>query len=94
MHDGRFMTLQQVVEYYSNGVIANPYLDVEMRRSGLSLQETLELYSQDNRPEKKKEFLVQNLNFTAEEKMDLVAFMQALNGEGWQDIRAPDSFPQ
>ncbi|MFQ5547771.1 MAG: cytochrome-c peroxidase [Woeseia sp.] len=55
-HDGRFDTLEQVVDYYSTGVIANPYLDVELRRSDLSLEETLELYSRGNRPERGKEF--------------------------------------
>ena len=94
MHDGRFDTLEQVVEYYSSGVISNPYLDVEMRRSNLSLEETLELYSQENRSERRKEFLVQKLDFTQQETTDLVAFMMALAGEGWQDIGAPDSFPK
>ena len=94
MHDGRFTTLRQVVEYYSSGVTANPYLDVEMRRSNLSLEETLELYSQGNQSKKRNAFFVQNLNFTQQEKADLVAYMKALNGEGWQDIKAPDSFPK
>ena len=94
MHDGRFDTLEQVVDYYSSGVIANPYLDVEMRRSNLSLEETLELYSQENRSERRKEFPVQKLDFTQQETTDLVAFMMALDGEGWQDIGAPDSFPE
>jgi len=93
MHDGRFDTLEQVVDYYSNGVIANPYLDVEMRRSKLSLEETLELYSQENRSERKG-LPVQQLDFTPQDTADLVAFMSALAGTGWQDIGAPDSFPQ
>ena len=94
MHDGRLDTLEQVVEYYSSGVIANPYLDVEMRRSNLSLEEMLDLYSQDDRPENRKEFLVQELNLTDQEKTDLVAYMKALTGEGWQDIKRPGSFPE
>jgi len=93
MHDGRFDTLEQVVDYYSNGVIANPYLDMEMRRSNLSLEETLELYSQENRS-KRKVFPVQKLDLTQQDTADLVAFMLALAGEGWQDIGAPDSFPK
>lgn len=93
MHDGRFDTLEQVVDYYSNGVIANPYLDVEMRRSNLSLEETLEFYSQENRSERKG-LPVQQLDFTSQDTADLVAFMSALAGTGWQDIGAPDSFPQ
>ena len=94
MHDGRFDTLEQVVEYYANGVIANPYLDVEMRRSNLSLEETLELFNQENRSVRKKEFPVQKLDLTEQETTDLVGFMEALAGEGWQDISAPDAFPE
>jgi len=93
MHDGRFDTLEQVVDYYSRGVIANPYLDVEMRRSSLSLEETLELYDEENRSGQ-KEFPVQRLDLTQQEASDLVAFMLTLAGEGWQDIGAPDSFPE
>jgi hypothetical protein len=29
-----------------------------------------------------------------EEKADLVAFLKALSGKGWQNITAPASFPQ
>ena len=94
MHDGRFNTLEQVVDYYSSGVIANPYLDVELRRSNLSLEETLELYSEDNRPEKREDFLVQELKLTEQEKSDLVAYMKALTGEGWQYIKSPGAFPK
>ena len=93
MHDGRFDTLEQVMEYYSSGVIANPHLDVEMRRSNLSLEETLELYGQDDRSERRQAFLVQNLHLSEQEKADLVAYMKALTGEGWQDIKPPGSFP-
>jgi hypothetical protein len=59
----------------------------------LSLEETLELYSQENRS-KRKVFPVQQLGLTQQDTADLVAFMSALAGEGWQDIRAPDSFPK
>jgi cytochrome c peroxidase len=34
------------------------------------------------------------LNLTAEDKRDLVAFLKALSGEGWQHIKAPDKFPE
>lgn len=45
MHDGRFSTLEQVVEHYNSGVQAHPNLDpvlrfpVEVRRLGLSVEE-------------------------------------------------------
>lgn len=34
------------------------------------------------------------LNLTAEDKKDLVEFLKALNGEGWQQATAPKSFPK
>lgn len=66
MHDGRFGTLNEVVEFYNKGGIKNPF--------------------QDN--------LIIPLNLTKEEKKDLVAFLRTLEGEGWQHVKAPDSFPE
>lgn len=66
MHDGRFGTLDDVVEFYNKGGIKNPF--------------------QDN--------LIIPLNLTKEEKKDLVAFLRTLEGEGWQHVKAPDSFPE
>jgi len=37
---------------------------------------------------------VRPLNLTPQDKTDLVAFMRALNGEGWQHITAPTAFPK
>jgi cytochrome c peroxidase len=39
---------------------------------------------------------IKPLNLTAQEKADLVAFLKALSGEGWQQIEAPTAqeFPQ
>jgi len=34
------------------------------------------------------------LKLSAQEKSDLVAFLKALSGEGWQDIKAPGKFPE
>lgn len=42
MHDGRFETLEEVMDFYSEGVIANPYVDPlmkEARRGGVHLTE-------------------------------------------------------
>jgi cytochrome c peroxidase len=65
MHDGRFRTLDQVVEHYDKGGIPNPYLD---RR-------------------------IKPLHLSAQDKKDLVAFLKALSGEGWQKIQAPPALP-
>jgi cytochrome c peroxidase len=61
MHDGRFRTLEEVVEHYDKGGIRNPYIDQRMKR----------------------------LNLTEQEKSDLIAFLKALSGEGWQHITPP-----
>ena len=34
MHDGRFTSLEQVVDFYNTGVNANPFLDVRLRNPG------------------------------------------------------------
>src|SRR6266849_524188 len=65
MHDGRFATLEQVIDFYDQGGITNPHLSN----------------------------LIIPLGLTAQEKKDLVEYMRALNGEGWQGT-APTEFPQ
>jgi cytochrome c peroxidase len=65
MHDGRFRTLEEVVEHYDKGGIKNPYLDSRLKP----------------------------LHLTAQDKKDLVAFLHALSGEGWQQIKEPKEYP-
>ena len=65
-HDGRFKTLEEVVNFYNQGGVKNPHQDP----------------------------LIIPLELTDEEKRDLVQFLQTLNGEGWQHVKAPKSFPQ
>jgi cytochrome c peroxidase len=66
MHDGRFKTLEEVVNFYNQGGIANPH--------------------QDN--------TIIPLELTEQEKQDLVAMLKSLNGEGWQHVTAPKTFPK
>lgn len=66
MHDGRFKTLEEVVNFYNKGGVKNPHQDE----------------------------LVLPLELTEEEKRNLVEFLRTLNGEGWQQIKAPASFPK
>ncbi|MBX3331680.1 MAG: c-type cytochrome [Nitrospira sp.] len=66
MHDGRFKTLKEVVDFYNKGGVKNPH--------------------QDN--------LIIPLELTDQEKHDLVEFLHTLNGEGWQHVTAPKSFPK
>ena len=37
---------------------------------------------------------VRELKLTDEQKKDLVAFLKALSGEGWQHIKAPERLPE
>ncbi|HLJ50132.1 MAG TPA: cytochrome c peroxidase [Bryobacteraceae bacterium] len=38
--------------------------------------------------------MMKPLKLTRDEKVELVAFLRSLSGEGWQKIRAPEQFPQ
>lgn len=59
MHDGRFATLEEVVEHYSSGVKANSNLSPELMIAGQP----------------------RNLNLSAQDKSDLIAFLQTLTDE-------------
>ncbi|MGQ0636114.1 MAG: cytochrome-c peroxidase [Planctomycetaceae bacterium] len=37
---------------------------------------------------------IKPLNLSAQDQQDLVAFLKALSGEGWQNIKAPTEFPK
>lgn len=66
MHDGRFTTLGQVLDFYAQAGIQNPHVDDRL------------------------------IQFYLDEKTknDLLAFLDALNGEGWQSIKAPVELPR
>ena len=66
MHDGSLKTLEEVIELYDKGGIANPNLDREMKP----------------------------LKLTPQQKHDLVEFLRALSGDGWQKIAPPVQLPQ
>ena len=53
MHDGRFETIEEVVEHYSSGIQLHENLDKELKSSNSALK----------------------MNFTAQEKLDLIAFL-------------------
>ena len=63
MHDGRYRTLEEVVDHYDKGGIKNEHLDQRMKP----------------------------LKLTKQDKSDLVVFLKALSGEGWQHIKEPTS---
>lgn len=65
MHDGRFATLQDVIEHYDHGVKVTPTLDPFMTKNFPDLQ-------QGDRRE---------LGLTPQEKADLLAFLKTLTDE-------------
>jgi cytochrome c peroxidase len=65
MHDRRYKTLDDVLEFYRKGGQPGPYLDSRIAPFFLD----------------------------APAKADLRAFLESLDGEGWQQIKAPDKLP-
>jgi cytochrome c peroxidase len=63
MHDGRFATLEQVVEFYNSGVVNHPNLSLQLR-----------IPAPPGSPPQPP----RRLNLTATQKADLVAFLKTL----------------
>ncbi|MCS7025692.1 MAG: cytochrome-c peroxidase [Bryobacteraceae bacterium] len=59
-----------------------------------TLEEVVEFYNQGGVPNKNLDEKIKPLHLTEQEKKDLVAFLKALSGEGWQNIQAPTKFPE
>ncbi len=59
-----------------------------------TLDEVVEFYNKGGIPNKNLDERMKKLNLTVADKADLVAFLKALSGEGWQGITAPQIFPQ
>jgi cytochrome c peroxidase len=94
MHDGSMASLDEVIEFYDKGGIANPFLDSEMRRLKLTMEQVLDLYGKKTPTDTPPKQSVIKLDLTEQDKADLVAFLKALNGEGWQHIKPPEQLPQ
>ncbi len=59
-----------------------------------TLEEVVEHYDKGGTKNPWLNQKIRPLKLTAQEKSDLVEFLKALSGEGWQHIRAPKQFPQ
>ena len=59
-----------------------------------TLDEVVEFYDKGGTWNKNLDPDIKPLKLTRDEKADLVAFLRALSGDGWQTVKAPDSFPQ
>jgi cytochrome c peroxidase len=71
MHDGRFNTLEEVIEHYSTGIKDHPNLGSELRSSSSPVR----------------------MNFSAQDKQDLIAFLNTLTDEEFRkDTRFSNPF--
>jgi cytochrome c peroxidase len=59
-----------------------------------SLEEVVEHYDKGGIKNPQLNQRIKPLHLTPQEKSDLVAFLKALSGEGWQQIRAPKELPK
>ncbi len=59
-----------------------------------TLEEVVEFYDEGGIKNKNLDENIKLLKLTERDEKDLVAFLKALDGEGWQHITEPDSFPQ
>jgi cytochrome c peroxidase len=59
-----------------------------------TLDEVVEFYNKGGIPNKNLDPQMKLLHMNDQEKKDLVAFMKALSGEGWQSVSEPTAFPK
>ncbi len=59
-----------------------------------TLDEVVEFYDKGGKPNKNLDEKIKPLKLTDGDKKDLVEFLKSLNGEGWQKVTAPASFPR
>lgn len=87
MHDGRFNTLEEVVEHYNSGVKTHPNLDIRLREIGdlMKLNNAELLTALDKNGNNKidnwemSSYEAVKLNLTSFEKKALVAFLKTLS---------------
>jgi cytochrome c peroxidase len=58
------------------------------------LEEVVDFYNKGGVKNPHQDNLIIPLELTEQEKHDLVEFLRTLNGEGWQHVKAPTSFPK
>jgi cytochrome c peroxidase len=81
MHDGRFKTLEDVIEFYNSGIRPHPQLSEELRireQGGLSPEHLGPVINFDFIPEPVTGAIPQRMFMTGQEKAALVAFLKTL----------------
>lgn len=58
-----------------------------------TLMEVVDYYDKGGIPNKNLHPLLKPLHLSEQDKKDLVSFMEALSGEGWQHFKEPSEFP-
>lgn len=96
MHDGRFATLEEVIDHYSTGVVAHPNLDWRMTENGGFIffdQGGINGAPVDLLPFPTGSSEPRKLNLTKHEKEALIAFLHTLTDESLAtDVRFSDPF--
>jgi cytochrome c peroxidase len=59
-----------------------------------TLDDVVEFYNKGGIKNQNLDANIKPLNLTDREKRDLVAFLKALSGEGWQHAKPPEDFPR
>lgn len=59
-----------------------------------TLEEVMDYYDKGGTPNRNLHPAVKELHLSDQDKKDLVSFLYALNGEGWQHFKEPTSFPE
>jgi cytochrome c peroxidase len=77
MHDGRFETLEEVVEFYNSGIQPHPQLAEELRQSGI-VGSHLGPVIPDDQEITDGRIVPIRMHMTGEEKAGIVAFLRTL----------------
>ncbi len=59
-----------------------------------TLEEVVDYYNKGGRKNKNLDEKIKPLHLTAQDQKDLIGFLHALDGEGWEKIQAPSEFPK
>jgi cytochrome c peroxidase len=59
-----------------------------------TLREVVEFYDKGGIPNRNLDPNIRPLHLSEQQRQDLVAFLRALSGEGWQGVKAPERFPE
>jgi cytochrome c peroxidase len=101
MHDGRFQTLEEVIEHYNSGIQDHPNLDLNLRDfsdlQNMDFNQLLALYDANHNNELEINELPYRapvkLNLTSTEKKALIAFLKTLSDNTiFSDERFSDPF--